>query len=87
MKEQIELRKKLHNFAFDALKRMRQLQWGTGIFFIGVIIVYVASELEWQWLFYCGSAIMIAAVLYAFPAYLALIYWRLFRESHSNDKK
>jgi fatty acid desaturase len=69
---------KVNAYAMNAAARMRQLQWGTGIFFIGVIIVYIASTLLWQWLFYCGAVIMIGAAAYTFPAYLALIYWRLF---------
>lgn len=78
---------KLNSYAMDSIKRMKQLQWGTGIFFIGVGIVYMASELEWQWLFYCGAAVMIFAAIFAFPAYLALIYWRLFRNTGSEKNK
>jgi hypothetical protein len=83
MKKIERLLNSINAYAMNAVARMRQLQLGTGVFFVGVAMVYIASELMWQGLFYCGAAIMLSSAAYAFPAYLALIYWRLFRKNNS----
>jgi|GEM_PF-5056743 len=72
-------------FTQQPKQRWRQLQWAIGAFFIGVLIVYLAATFEWQWLFYIGAGVMGLAVLYALPAYLALIIWRIY--SSRNNRR
>ncbi|NVJ50577.1 MAG: hypothetical protein HWE13_03610 [Gammaproteobacteria bacterium] len=58
-------------------QRMRQLYYALGIFALGLLLMYLAASVEWQWLFITGAIVLIAACLIALPAYLALIIWRI----------
>ncbi|NVJ59601.1 MAG: hypothetical protein HWE27_04380 [Gammaproteobacteria bacterium] len=67
----------LKRFVSQPEKRMKQLYVAIGIFFVGVLLVYVAASFESQILFYLGSVIMGVGIVIALPAYLAFLYWRI----------
>ncbi len=73
------------NYSSKPQHRFKQLQLGVGLFFFGVLFLYAAAELEWQWLFYVGAVWMSLAILFTLPAYLAILYWRI--KSIGDDRK
>ncbi|MCO7225672.1 hypothetical protein [Pleionea sp. CnH1-48] len=64
-------------FIFQPKRRFKQMLIGTGIFFVGVVIVYLAAGWESQWVFYGGAVLMVAGVIVAAPGYLGILLWRL----------
>ncbi|PCI72657.1 MAG: hypothetical protein COB38_03965 [Gammaproteobacteria bacterium] len=57
--------------------QIKRLAIGTLLSLLAMMALVLTSDLEFQWLFYILSIILVVGVAYAIPGYIGIWVWRM----------
>jgi len=71
------IRNHLKQMANSPKAQIKRLASGTAVSIISMLLIFVTSFLEYQWLFYSLVVIASAGIAYAIPGYIGVWVWRM----------
>jgi len=71
------IRNHLKQMANSPKAQVKRLASGTVVSIISMLLIFVTSFLEYQWLFYFLVVIALLSIVYAIPGYVGVWVWRM----------